>query len=288
MKTIGIISDLHDWHSDQIELNLKKNNCKVLRIYFDELIFSFKKKKLFFLNDNKINKLSGLWVRFIKSGSIEEITTKLTILHLLKESKIYIHNSGDIIEKTVDKVRTTGILEINGIYSPKTIVWFSSKKQTLHLKKKRYLVKPIFGSQGNDIVMVKRKEDLKRISPTGSIFYLQEFIESEENNTFSDIRVLVSNHKVVSSMERISKNFITNVYKGALCKKKKIGSELKELIVKISRLFDLGYAGIDVKFDKKKIAILEINGIPSWKGMQKIEKKNITEILVKDFLKKIK
>ena len=44
----------------------------------------------------------------------------------------------------------------------------------------------------------------------------------------------------------------------------------------------------DLKFDKKKIAILEINGIPSWKGMQKIEKKNITEILVKDFLKKIK
>ena len=39
---------------------------------------------------------------------------------------------------------------------------------------------------------------------------------------------------------------------------------------------------------KKKIAILEINGIPSWKGMQKIEKKNISEILVKDFLKKIK
>ena len=28
MHTIGIISDIHDWHSDQIELNLKKNNCK--------------------------------------------------------------------------------------------------------------------------------------------------------------------------------------------------------------------------------------------------------------------
>ena len=24
MHTIGIISDIHDWHSDQIELNLKK------------------------------------------------------------------------------------------------------------------------------------------------------------------------------------------------------------------------------------------------------------------------
>ena len=41
MRRIGIISDVHDWHSDQIELNLKKYNCKVFRINFDDLIFSF-------------------------------------------------------------------------------------------------------------------------------------------------------------------------------------------------------------------------------------------------------
>ena len=32
MHTIGIISDIHDWHSDQIELNLKKKNYKVIEI----------------------------------------------------------------------------------------------------------------------------------------------------------------------------------------------------------------------------------------------------------------
>ena len=287
MYKIGIISDIHDWHSDQIELNLKKNNCEVLRINFDELIFSFKRNKLFFLNDNRINKLNGIWVRFIKSGSIEEITTKLTILHLLKENKIYVHNSADIIEKTVDKVRTTGILNLNGIYSPNTIIWFSSKKNQFPIKKK-YLLKPIFGSQGNDIEMIKKREDLKKIPLNRDVFYLQEFIESEKKNFYSDVRVLVSNHKIVSAMERISKNYITNVFKGAECKKKLISLKLQKLIIRISKLFDLGYAGIDVKFDKKKIAILEINGIPSWKGIQNIEKKNISEILVRDFLKKIK
>ena len=136
--------------------------------------------------------------------------------------------------------------------------------------------------------MIKDNDDLQKISPIGSVFYLQEFIESQKKNFYSDIRVLVSNHKIVSSMERISDNFITNVFKGAKCKKKKISLELQKLIIKISKLFKLGYAGIDVKFDKKKIAILEINGIPSWKGMQNIEKKNISEVLVEDFLKKIK
>ena len=187
MQRIGIISDVHDWHSDQIELNLKKYNCKVFRINFDELIFSFEKKKILFLNDNKINKLSGLWVRFIDTGSIEEITTKLTILHLFKESNIYVHNSADVIEKTVDKVRTTGILGINGIYSPKTTVWFASKKNKSLPKKKKYLVKPIFGSQGNNIVMIKSEEDLKQISPVGGVYYLQEFIDSKKK-----ISILIS------------------------------------------------------------------------------------------------
>ena len=144
MRRIGIISDVHDWHSDQIEINLKKYNCKVIRINFDELIFSFEKKKILFLNDNKINKLSGLWVRFIDTGSIEEITTKLTILHLFKESNIYVHNSADVIEKTVDKVRTTGILGINGIYTPKTTVWFASKKNKSNPKKKKVFCKTNF------------------------------------------------------------------------------------------------------------------------------------------------
>ena len=161
------------------------------------------------------------------------------------------------------------------------------KKKPFQIKKK-YLLKPIFGSQGNNIEMIEKKEDLKKISPMGSVFYLQEFIESDKKNYYSDIRVLVSNHKIVSAMERISDNFITNVYKGAKCRELQISMKLQKLVIKISKLFNLGYAGIDVKFDKKKIAILEINGIPSWKGMQNIQKKNISEILVKDFLKKIK
>ena len=87
---------------------------------------------IFFENNKLLNNVSGVWVRFLKNGTIEEITTKLTILHLLDESKIYVHNSGVTIEKTVDKIRTTGILEVNNIKSPETTIWFAkNKKKTL-------------------------------------------------------------------------------------------------------------------------------------------------------------
>ena len=99
------------------------------------------------------------------------------------------------------------------------------------------------------------------------------FIDSKKKNIYSDIRVLVSNHKIVSSMERVSDNFITNVFKGARCKKKEITTELKALIIKISKIFDLGYAGIDVKLDEKKIAILGSTGSIGRSLINIIEKK---------------
>ena len=37
--------------------------------------------------------------------------------------------------------------------------------------------------------------------------------------------------------------------------------------------------------NKGKYYVLEVNSIPSWIAIQKISKKNITEVLVSDFLK---
>ena len=50
---------------------------------FDELQANFQKGK-FFLNP-ELKKIKGVWLRFINNGTLEEITTKLTFLHLLEK-----------------------------------------------------------------------------------------------------------------------------------------------------------------------------------------------------------
>jgi len=290
MQTIAIISDLHDWHSDQIELFLKQHKFKTLKVTFQELKFSFKKNRIFFENNKLLNNINGIWVRFLKNGTIEEITTKLTILHLLNESNIYVHNSGLTIEKTVDKIRTTGILEVNNIKSPETTIWFAKNKKNFNnnfCKKTKYLVKPIFGSQGKNIFLVNNFNELRKIKPIGEVFYLQKFIESQEKE-FTDIRVLVSNHKIISSMERYSNHFITNVFQGAKYRQIVLKKNIKDTCVKLSKIFELGYGGIDLKITKNDVFVLEINSVPSWKAMQKISKINISEKLVKDFIRNVK
>ena len=134
MLQTAIISDLHDWHTEKLSFFLKKFGCKVKKLKFSDVRINISSKKKFF--NSSLHNVDAVWVRYFDKGSLEEITTKLTILHLFKESNIYVHNSADVIEKTVDKVRTTGILGINGIYTPKTTVWFASKKNKSIPKKK--------------------------------------------------------------------------------------------------------------------------------------------------------
>ena len=290
MQTIAIISDHHDWHSYQLEFFLKQNKFKTIKVTFQELKFSFKKNRIFFENNKLLNNIGGVWVRFLKNGTIEEITTKLTILHLLDESKIYVHNSGVTIEKTVDKIRTTGILEVNNIKSPKTTIWFAKNKKNLNnnfCNEAKYLVKPIFGSQGKNIFLVNNFNQLRKIKATGEVFYLQKFIETEEKE-YTDVRVLVSNHRVISSMERYSNHFITNVFQGAKYRHIILKKNIKDLCIKLSKIFKLGYGGIDLKITKNDVFVLEINSVPSWKAIQKISKINISEKLVKDFIRNIK
>ena len=290
MQTIAIISDHHDWHSNQLEFFLKQNKFKTIKVTFEELKFSFKKNRILFENNKLLNSVSGIWVRFLKNGTIEEITTKLTILHLLDESKIYVHNSGVTIEKTVDKIRTTGILAVNNIKSPDTTIWFAKNKKNLNnnfCKGIKYLVKPIFGSQGKNIFLVNNLNELKKINAIGKVFYLQKFIESQEKE-FTDVRVLVSNHNIISSMERYSNHFITNVFQGAKYRQIILKKNIKDLCVKLSKIFKLGYGGIDLKITRNDVFVLEINSVPSWKAMQKISRINISEKLVKDFIRNVK
>ena len=67
-----------------------------------------------------------------------------------------------------------------------------------------------------------------------------------------------------------------------------MSKNIRDLCVKLSKIFKLGYGGIDLKITNNDVFVLEINSIPSWKAMQKISKINISEKLVKDFIKNVK
>ena len=287
MSNIFIISDIHDWHSKKIKFELTKLNYSVQLVKFDELTVKITNSKNIIYYKQKPFSVFAIWVRFIARGTLEELTFKLSILHIFEESNIYVHNSAEIIEKTVDKSRTSMILKINKINTPHT--WIFNKKDKNKFINKLFdknilIVKPLFGSQGSGIKILKNKKEYFGLKANDEIFYIQKFLGKIKCNNFSDLRILISNHKIISIIKRSSQNFLTNVCLGATVKKIKIDKDIKQICEKISKIFKLGYAGIDLKIHNKKIYVLEINSIPSWKGVQSVEKKNITKILVEDFI----
>ena len=293
MKKICIISDIHDWHSNKIKSQLLKKGYDVIKCSFKDINVSLNKSSKGFSIKNKNVDLYGVWVRFIGNGTLQEITYKLSVLHFLSDIGIYVHNSAYIIEKTVDKFRTSSILKLNKFNTPDT--WVSINRgnflklaQNLLKQNKKVITKPLFGSQGKGIRVILKKSDIFDFESTDGVYYFQEVIGNTSSKVFSDIRVLVSNHKVISCVQRYSNNIVTNVAKGASVKKISITKDLSETCIYISRIFNIGYAGIDIKTYKGKNFILEINSVPSWKGLQSVDKRNITKLLVKDFLNIIK
>lgn len=293
MIKVCILSDIHDWHSEQIKKALNDNDIKVSFFSFSDFLVKVKKNNNCFYLGQKRIKYDGFWVRFIGSGSLEEITFKLSILHILKDTGIYIHNSAETIEKTVDKFRTSAYLRLHNIKTPAT--WITNEKKKFNeiclklIKKKNIiLTKPIFGSQGKGIEVIKQKKDVLNFRSLNNVYYFQKFLGTTSNSQFSDLRVLVSNHRVVSVIRRTSNSLITNYYQGASLKKIKPTKEIKEISTKVSKIFDLGYGGIDIKVYRKKLYILEVNSVPAWKGLQAVEKRNIAQIIVKDFITNIR
>lgn len=288
IKSVCILSDLHDWHSEELSDNFRRCNVSVKKLKFDQISTIILKNQLSFFYDYKLFNFEAIWVRFINSGSIEEITEKLSILHLMKRNGVYVHNTADVIEKTVDKFMCSALSSMNNIETPKTYVFKNFKMLSQFLGKGLlsipYLIKPLFGSQGKGIKLIRRIRDLEIKKDSKNIFYLQEFLGKTNQKFYSDIRVMVSNHKVVYAIERISSSYITNAYQGASLKQIEISSELIKLSHRVSKIFKLAYGGLDFKYHNKKYYLLEVNSIPSWKKSSSIFKKSITKVLVDDFL----
>jgi len=88
-----------------------------------------------------------------------------------------------------------------------------------------------------------------------------------------DVRAFVLGGKVIASIYRVAQ--------GAEAKPIQLAPKLEKLAAKAAEAMGLIYAGVDIMEDEKKDAVvLEVNGSPSWQGLQKATGVNVAEELV--------
>lgn len=219
---------------------------------------------------------SGVFVRGIPGGSLEQVILRLDILHALREMGVVVYNDARAIERTVDKAMTSFLLMRNGLPTPPTwVVESPTQARAIVLRETgnghRLVAKPLFGSQGIGVRLVAHVDDLLNDEGLNGVYYLQRFVE-KCSSEWCDLRVFVVDGEAIAAMfRRNSVHWLTNRAQGGHCERADIDPLLRHLAVAAARAVDIAYAGVDlIPLPDGGYTVTEVNSIPAWQGLQSV------------------
>lgn len=292
---IPIFTDDPGWHGEQLKQAFAKRGIETVYIPLIDCSLHIANHQAAEICiptfDNALP--SAAFVRGVTGGTLQQVITRLNILHMLQQSNVVIYNQPKAIERTVDKAMTSFLLNKNKVPTPATWVCESraqaeSVRQTAAKSHQQLVIKPLFGSQGLGVRKLMANEPLPvpMQQYVDGVYYLQQLIETPKEP--HDYRVFVIHDKVVAAMKRTGASWVNNVAAGAQCEAVEVSEEMAMLALKAAAAVDIDYCGVDIiQSVTGEYYVLEVNSIPAWKGLQSVTQVNIAQLLVDDFLNKL-
>jgi len=230
------------------------------------------------------------FVRGVAGGTMQQVITRLNVLHMLTRQGVRIYNQSQAIERTVDKAMTSFLLRMHGVPTPATWVCESrvqieAVRRLAAANAQQLVLKPLFGSQGQGVRKLLSNEPLPvpMQQYVDGVYYLQQLIETADKP--HDYRVFVVGGKVVAAMKRLGESWVNNVASGGRCEAFLPNQHMQALALKAAQAVDIDYCGVDIiQAADGSYYVLEVNSIPAWRGLQGVTDFNIAEVLVDDFL----
>lgn len=233
----------------------------------------------------------GVLVRDVPGGTLEQVVLRLDVLHALRELGVPVYNDARTIERTVDKAMTSILLHRAGIPTPPTCVAEAPAEARSFLEAEtaaghEVVAKPLFGSLGAGLRRLDAGMDLPDLAASGGVWYLQRYIETGlREGGWRDFRVLVVGGVPAAAMVRHGTSWVGNVAQGALCEPSQPDPELERLAVAACAAVGADHAGVDLIRDSAgRLLVLEVNGIPGWRGLQGTTRIDLADLVVEDFL----
>src|SRR5258708_13716164 len=124
-------------------------------------------------------------VRSMSGGSFEAVTLRLGILHAARDLGVMVWNDARAIERCVDKSMTSFLLARAGIATPPT--WAVESRQAAAAIVARevadgpLVLKPLFGSQGRGLRLIRTPEDLPEPAGVNGVYHLQPSVAPAAN-----------------------------------------------------------------------------------------------------------
>ena len=220
--------------------------------------------------------------RIIPNGSLEQIIYRVDALHWLEDAGVLVVNPARAIERTVDKFYTSALLERAGLATPQTVVCERAEDAAAAFRSMGdVIVKPLFGSMGLGMVRVSDEETAWRVfralEAIRGVYYLQRAVPHEGK----DIRAFVIGERVIAAIERRSPGWRTNISRGGEAAAIALPAAWADMALRAARAVGASYAGVDLlPAQDGTVYVLEVNGIPGWRGLQEATSVNVAAALI--------
>lgn len=283
---IGLVVDRLDWHAREFSKAFAALGAQTVPVKLPLSGFATQSPSGLSIDGFGSNLPHAVVVRSIPGGTFEAVTLRLGILHALRELGILVWNDARAIERCVDKSMTSFLLAGAGIPTPAT--WAMESREAARAIVRRELaqgplvLKPLFGSQGRGLRLIRGMDDLPDPDGVAGVYYLQRFVAVERDG-FRDFRLLVSQGRVIAAMVRHSAAWITNLKQGGRPIAAVVDAEMKALAVRAAAAVGADFAGVDILHGADgRATVLEVNSMPAWSGLQKVTTANIASIIAAD------
>jgi RimK family alpha-L-glutamate ligase len=275
MHTV-ILSARTGWHTDELCRALKERGHTGSVLPYEGLIARVGGRVGSVGNlsngDMAMFEADAVLARIIPNGSLEQIIYRVDTLHWLEKRGLFVMNGPRAIERSVDKFYTNALLQEAGLPTPETVVCEGTVDAMAAVRAMGdVVIKPIFGSMGHGMIRVSDPDLAFRVcrslEQVRAVFYVQRVID----HGGCDIRVFVVGGRAIGAIERRAPEgeWRTNVARGASTRPIELSQDLEQLALQATAAVGAEYAGVDLLPERDgTVFVLEVNGIPGWKGLQ--------------------
>jgi RimK family alpha-L-glutamate ligase len=293
---VAVLSARTGWHTDKLLRALADRDCVGTVLPYEGLVATLGTRggpaPGLGSEGTSLAEVDAVLARIIPAGSLEQIIYRVDALHWLEARGVRVMNSPRAIERTVDKFYTSALLQQAGLETPETVVCERSVEAVEAFRRLGdVVVKPLFGSMGLGMVRVSDEDVAFRvfraIDAIRGVYYLQRTIDHGGR----DVRAFVVGDRVVGAIERSAadplgaRGWRTNVSRGGQARAIALPGELCDLALRAARAVGAAYAGVDLLPARDgTVYVLEVNGIPGWRGLQEVTGLNVAAAVVDHLL----
>jgi RimK family alpha-L-glutamate ligase len=268
---VAIIGSTGGWHAERLEraFTARGHECAFAPVtrMVGRIDSSFAAQS----RDVALDACDVVVVRGIPRGSLEQIVFRVDMLHALQAAGVRAVNAALAIEHTIDKFLASALLAAAGVPTPRTVACERAEDALAAFDALGgdAIVKPLFGSMGFGMARVEDRDVAQRVFRAleieRAVYYLQETVPHDG----VDVRALVVGERVVAAIERIGCGWRANLARGAQARPVALDDDRAEMCVRAARVLGADYAGVDLlRSADGRDYVLEVNGIPGWKGVE--------------------